>query len=235
MVRENQVILRLPDPTSMQVKAKVSESRINLIRDGMPVSIRIDAFGDEILEGSVTRVNKYAEPGNWWSSTTKEYATFIKIIDPPPSLRVGLTAEVRIHVESRQEALQVPVQAVYERNGKTFCLVQNGPEWDTREVIISSTNEKTAAIDEEKSEPLKEGELIVLNPRKHLPLFDANKLPKETEQPRMARSEPDSKSAAAKSAESEESAPASASVAVQDTETDASASQGKKEKAEGAE
>lgn len=242
MVRENQVILRLPDPTSMQVKAKVSESRINLIRDGMPVSIRIDAFGDEILEGTVTRVNKYAEPGNWWSSTTKEYATLINIIDPPPSLRVGLTAEVRIHVESRPEALQVPVQAIYERNGKTFCLIQNGPEWDTREVIISSTNEKTAAIDEEKSEPLKEGELIVLNPRKHLPLFDANKLPKEAEQPRMARSVPDSKSAGSKSAastsadsKSEELAPESASVAVKESVTDASASQAKKEKAEGAE
>ena len=189
MVRENQVILRLPDPTSMQVKAKVSESRVNLIKDGMAVSIRIDAFGDEVLDGTVTRVNKYAEPSNWFSSTVKEYATYIKILDPPPSLRVGLTAEVRIHVESRPEALQVPVQAIYERNGKTFCLIQNGTRWDTREVLISSTNEKTAAIDEDKSEPLREGELIVMNPRKHLTLFDANKLPKEqAEPPRVAKS-----------------------------------------------
>ncbi len=189
MVRENQVILRLPDPTSMQVKAKVSESRINLIRDGMSVSIGIDAFGEEVLEGTVTRVNKYAEPSNWFSSSIKEYATFIQISDPPPSLRVGLTAEVRIHVESRPQALQVPVQAIYERNGKTFCLVQNGTQWDTREVFISSTNEKTAAIDEEKSEPLHENEQIVMNPRKHLALFDANKLPKESvEQQRVAKS-----------------------------------------------
>lgn len=188
MVRENQVILRLPDPTSMQVKAKVSESRVNLIRDGMSVSVRIDAFGDDVLEGTVTRVNKYAEPSNWFSSTIKEYATFIQIQEPPPTLRVGLTAEVRIHVESRPEALQIPVQAIYERHGKTFCLIQNGPQWDTREVVISSTNDKTAAIDEEKSEPMRDGELVVMNPRKHLSLFDASKLPKEVqEQQKVAK------------------------------------------------
>lgn len=192
MVRENQVVLRLPDPTSMQVKAKISESRINLIREGMDVSIRIDAFGEEVLSGQVMRVNKYAEAGNWWSGTTKEYATLIKILDPPLSLRVGLTAEVRIHVESRPAALQVPVQAVYERQGKTFCLVQNAMNWDTREVVVSSTNEKTVAIDEEKSEPLEPGEQVVLNPRKHLALFDASKLPKEsTESKKFARSTSD--------------------------------------------
>lgn len=179
MVRENQVVVRLPDPSKMQVKAKISESRINLVREGMDVSIRIDAFGDDVLKGKVVRVNKYAEAGNWWSSSSKDYATFIQILEPPPSLRVGLTAEVRIHVESRPDALQVPVQAVYERGGKTFCLVKNGERWDTREIVVGSTNEKTVAVDEQQSEPLREGEQVVLNPRKHLALFDSSKLPKE--------------------------------------------------------
>src|SRR6185436_8652997 len=67
-------------------------------------------------------------------------------------------------------------------------------QWDTREVFISSTNEKTAAIDEQKSEQLREGESIVMNPRKHLALFDPNKLPKEqAEQPRMAGSKAEKK------------------------------------------
>ncbi|MGE0761410.1 MAG: efflux RND transporter periplasmic adaptor subunit [Pirellulaceae bacterium] len=179
MVRERQAIIRLPDPGKMQVKAKIAESRISSIQEGMPVSIRIDAFGDNFLLGQVSRVNKYAEPGNWWSSTAKEYATIIQIADPPSTLRVGLTAEVRILVEDREDALQIPVQAVYERFGKTFCLVQNGDEWDTREIIVSSTNDKMVAIDEAQSEPLQEDELIVLNPRKHLDLMDSSKLPQQ--------------------------------------------------------
>ncbi len=180
-VRERQVIIRLPDPQAMQVKAKISESRITLISEGMPVSIRIDAFGDEAVSGEVTKVNKYAEPGNFWSASPKEYVTLIKILDPPPELRVGLTAEVQIHVEHRDDALQVPVQAVYERLGKTFCLVQNGTKWDTREIVISSTNDKVVAVDEENSEPLKPGEQLVLNPRKHIDKFDQSRFPEPGE------------------------------------------------------
>lgn len=182
-VRERQVILRLPDPSAMQVKAKISESRINLIREGMPVAIRIDAFGDDTVMGEVTKVNKYAEPGNWWASTGKEYVTSIKIIDPPPELRVGLTAEVQIHVEHREDALQMPVQAVYERLGKTFCLVKAGEGWKTKEIIISSTNDKVVAVDVEQSEPLREGDEVVLNPRRHLDKFDESRFPKPDDVP----------------------------------------------------
>ena len=145
-VRERQVIIRLPDPNNMQIKAKINEARINLVRKGMPVSIVIDAFGDRVLRGEVIKVNKYAEPGNWWSSTAKKYITLIKILDPPLEIRSGLTAEVRIQVDRRESALQIPVQAVYERNGQTFCLVKKGDGWDTRRIAIDSTNEKMVAI-----------------------------------------------------------------------------------------
>lgn len=182
-VRERQVILRLPDPQSMQIKAKISESRITLVHEGMPVTIRIDAFGDQPVAGEVTKVNKYAEPGNFWSASAKEYVTLIKILDPPPELRVGLTAEVQIHIEHRDDALQIPVQAIFERLGKTFCLVQNGDKWDTREIFIKSTNDKVVAVDEARSELIEAGRRVVLNPRKHVEKFDHSRFPVPGEAP----------------------------------------------------
>ncbi len=176
-VKERQVIIKLPDPQHMQVKAKINEARINLVKQGMPVSIRIDAFGDQSLRGEVVKVNKYAEAGNWWSSTAKQYATTIRIVDPPPTLRSGLTAEVRIHVDMRPKALQVPVQAVYEHERRTFCLVKDGKEWETRRVLIASTNDKTIVIDEEKSEKFQPGDQVVMNPRDHVGKFDFARFP----------------------------------------------------------
>ena len=61
MVRERQVIIRLPNADDMQVKATVNEARVTLVRPGLPVSIRVDALKDEVLEGEVTKVNQYAE------------------------------------------------------------------------------------------------------------------------------------------------------------------------------
>ena len=124
-VREQQIVIRLPDPNQMQVKAEINEARINLVQAGQPVTIRIDALGDHSFHGEVIKVNKYAEPGQWWKSTSKEYATYIRILDPPADILTGLTAEVRIHVERSDDVLQLPILSIYETAGRTFCLVQD--------------------------------------------------------------------------------------------------------------
>ena len=126
MVRERQVIIRLPNANDMQVKATVNEARVTLIRSGLPVSIRVDALKDEVIEGEVTKVNQYAEAGGFSTGNIKRYATIVKIKNPPPELRVGMNAEVRIHVERKPNALQIPVQALAELKGHYFTLAKAG-------------------------------------------------------------------------------------------------------------
>ena len=72
-----------------------------------------------------------------------------------------MNAEVRIHVEQEDSALQLPVQALAESRGHYFSLVKSGEEYETREVEIHSTNDKVATIEK----GLAEGEEVVLNPR----------------------------------------------------------------------
>jgi hypothetical protein len=153
----------------MQVKCKVNESQVTLIDVGMPARIQIDALPGLKLRGRVTKVNRYAEPGSWMSSAVKEYATLVKIIDPPDSIRTGMTAATQIFVERLPNALQIPIQAVYEHGGEMYSLVQTGPEsFETRQVTIGSTNEAMAHIEA----GLEEGEKVVLNCRQHLQLMD---------------------------------------------------------------
>ena len=125
LVRERQAIVRLPDPSAMQVKADINESRITLVKVGMPVSIRLDAFGDESLSGDVTKVNEYPEPDSWFSSQVKQYATIIKIHDPPSQIRPGLTAEVKILIDQLEDVLRIPVQAVHEHGGRFYCMLRH--------------------------------------------------------------------------------------------------------------
>ena len=113
VVRERQTIIKLPDPSRMQVKAKVNEQSITLMAEGLAAKVKVSAVPGEML-ARVIRVNKYAEPGSWFSSSVKEYATFIQILDPPSGIRTGMTAEVRIFVEQLPDALQIPVHGIYE-------------------------------------------------------------------------------------------------------------------------
>jgi hypothetical protein len=79
-----------------------------------------------------------------------------------------MNAEVRIHIEQKDDALQVPVQALAQYKGRFFSLVKIGDEYETREVNISSTNDKVATIES----GLNEGDEVVMSPRRAGDLLD---------------------------------------------------------------
>ncbi|MDV6032079.1 MAG: HlyD family efflux transporter periplasmic adaptor subunit [Phycisphaera sp. RhM] len=168
-VRERQEIIYLPDPTKMQVKSRVNESRITLIREGMAVKISVSSIPGLTLKGRVTKVNRYAEPSSFTSSGIKEYAVLIDILNPPENIRTGMTAEVQIFVQQLEDAIQIPIQGLYEHDNRMFALIKEGPEsFRTTKVSIGATNDTMATI----QDGLKEGESVVLNLRQHLDLMD---------------------------------------------------------------
>ncbi|HTN76339.1 MAG TPA: efflux RND transporter periplasmic adaptor subunit [Pirellulaceae bacterium] len=166
-VREGQAILRMPDTRKMQVKAKINESRVTFVRPGQPVTIKIDALDGAVLNGTVKRVSSFAEPTSFFGSNTKQYGTEITILDPPSNIRTGLTAEVNIQIEYANQALQVPVQAVLENAGKTYCLINDGNRWVPQEITIGSTNDKFIRVES----GLSAQQIVAANPRQHLELF----------------------------------------------------------------
>ncbi len=169
IVRERQTLIRLPNPAKMQVKCNVNESRITLLKKGMAAKIRIDALPSVTLIGHVAKVNRYAEPGSWFSSSIKEYAVVVEIVDPPEVIRTGMTASVEVFIQQLPEATQVPIQAVYEHDKKMFALVQKGRQtFETRQVKIAAINDTMASI----TEGLVPGDKAVLNLREHLSLMD---------------------------------------------------------------
>lgn len=161
MVRERQVIIRLPDPKRMQVKAKINEARVSMVAPGQRATIRMDAFPDLELSGNVEKVSEYPAPTNFFNPNVKEYETVIRIDQSPPGLRPGLTAEVKILIERIEDTIHVPVQSVFEHAGRHWCVVRGdgGRGWAAREVEVGSTNDKTVVI----RKGLEVGEEIVLN------------------------------------------------------------------------
>lgn len=169
MVRERQVIIRLPDATKMQVNAKINESRVDYVAEGLPVKVRLDALPGVELDGRVSRVDAYPIPSSWWGSSVKEYGTIVEIDNPPPSIRPGMTAEVAIRVAQIAEAEQVPVHAVFERGGKNWCLTLGpGGKIEPREIEIGITNDKFVVVDA----GLDASDRVVANPRKYLNRVD---------------------------------------------------------------
>lgn len=174
VVRERQVIIRLPDPTQMRVVARINESRVNLVQRGMRAKILLDAFLNHEITGVVEEVSDYPAPTSFWLQNVKEYEAKVRIENPPPGLRPGFTAQVRIRVAEVPNVLQVPVQCVIEHGGKYYCLVVKGQnQLEPREVRLGLTNDKTVIIES----GLQEGEVVVLNAREFRDKVNLPKIP----------------------------------------------------------
>ncbi|NIL96043.1 MAG: HlyD family efflux transporter periplasmic adaptor subunit, partial [Planctomycetales bacterium] len=162
-VREGQAIIRLPDPTQMQVAAEIAEASTKYVRPGMPATIKIRSATGETLRGKVAKVNDYPEPGGWFSTSVKKYGTRVDILDNPGNLKPGLTAEVAIQVDARQDVLQLPLPAVLQHGSKYYCVLKTPNGWQRREVQVGLNNDQAIEI----RQGLQRDDQVIANPRRH--------------------------------------------------------------------
>lgn len=163
-VRERQAIINLPDITRMKVDCRIHESQIAAVRRDLPTRIRIEAFPDTFFNGVVTEVSSVPMSGRWPQMDLREYETEIKLTDGVEilkTLRPGLTAQVEILVDNRDNVLQIPVQSVVAIGGRTFAFVltENGPV--RRDLMVGSSNQSHVEV----KDGVQAGERVVLNPR----------------------------------------------------------------------
>ncbi len=163
-VRERQAIINLPDITQMKVDCRIHESLIGNIRLGLPAYIKVSTSPDRVFKGVVTHVSSVPMSGRWPNMDLKEYETEIKLTDAPEiiqKLRPGLTAQVEIMIDSREDVLQVPVQAVLAVGNKQIAYVLTPAGEERRELVVGQSNQSHVEI----KSGVENGELVIMNAR----------------------------------------------------------------------
>ena len=96
------------DLKAMRVIADIDEADIGQVLEGQRVEFEVDAYPDDIFEGTVTQVRLQ-------STVTSNVVTYEVVIDAPnPDLKLkpGLTANVYIYTVDKQDVLAVPAAAL---------------------------------------------------------------------------------------------------------------------------
>lgn len=158
-VLEGQVLFRLPDPSRMQVVARVNDSRINSVQAGQDVTIRLDTAPDVEIAGKVRQVADFPLPRRW-SQAPIEYEVFIDVIGDNPLVRTGLRAKARIFVERLPEAVQLPVSAIIDRNDRFFVVVARGARRELRAVELGPDNGSHVVV----RDGVQPGESVLIDP-----------------------------------------------------------------------
>jgi multidrug efflux pump subunit AcrA (membrane-fusion protein) len=147
----------------MRVIAKVNENRVEQIKKEMTCSITIDALRGIELTGEVESVSEYPLPSvSRYTSHIKEYATHVLIDNPPDGIRSGMSAKVSVLSERIDQALQIPLTAIFRKNGKAYCLVSivGKDDFALRTLDLGPKNLSKVVI----LKGLQEGEKVLVNP-----------------------------------------------------------------------
>ena len=96
------------DLTDMRVIADIDEADIGGVKDGQRVTFTVDAFPDDVFNGTVTQVRQQATT----ESNVVTYEVVISARNDDLKLKPGLTANVTIFTAEKNNVLAVPSKAL---------------------------------------------------------------------------------------------------------------------------
>ncbi len=121
-------LLTIADMSEINVEVKVDETEIDKVAVGQKAKIKVDAFGDQEIEGEVLQktplaVGKSQTTGGLSTNINvqeaKEFRVVIRLVNLSPdmqsSLRPGMSATAEITTKTENNVIAVPLQAIVEK------------------------------------------------------------------------------------------------------------------------
>jgi multidrug efflux pump subunit AcrA (membrane-fusion protein) len=147
----------LPDLSGMQSVTQINEVDVSKLRKGQDVRVRLDAFADREFTGTVVSVGTIGQQADR-SSSLKTFEVVIGIEGTDPILKPGMTTSNEIVMSTIADTLFIPIEAVFEKEGKTVAYRMSGSSAKQVEVTTGTRNTNAVII----SSGLREGDLVAL-------------------------------------------------------------------------
>jgi len=131
----------------MQIRAKINETDRDNLQAGQAASVQSDALPGETFTARVGALSGLASRGNFFeTSAVRQFDVTFAFDKPDPRLLAGSSVQLVIDGRVVPSALQVPRQAVFEKNGKTFVYIKAGERFERRDVKVTDSTESRAAV-----------------------------------------------------------------------------------------
>ncbi|MBN2320138.1 MAG: HlyD family efflux transporter periplasmic adaptor subunit [Acidobacteria bacterium] len=162
------LVAQIQDSELMEIRSKVIETDRGNLAPGQPVEIWLDSRPMKPFNGRIKSLGSSAF-GSANASTTLELLeslstrSFDAIFELDPDgeqLKLGVTARITIQGENVENALSLPRQAVFQKDGRPIVYVKDAENWNIQNVQIKHLTESRAIL-----EGLDEGtEVALVNP-----------------------------------------------------------------------
>jgi HlyD family secretion protein len=155
-----QGIVTIPEVNRMVVEATVGEAEVHRVRAGQAAEIRVEAFPDLRLTGTVTRVGTLATASAARPFDDKRFDLIITIDPTDAELRPEMSIRADVLVGTRRDVLMVPVTAVFNHQGTRVAYVVTATGTEMRPLEIGEANDRMVEV----VAGLRDGDRVSLQP-----------------------------------------------------------------------
>lgn len=152
-----QKVAEIPRVSAMEAELFVLEVDAGDLVAGLPAELVIEAYPEQVHEAKLTKVDTLAKPRHQEVPVQYFAVTLSLAATDPATMKVGQRVRGTIVLE-QGDALVVPRQAVFERDGRMFVHRQEGTRFEEVEVELGSSSAGRVVIEK----GLAEGDRIAL-------------------------------------------------------------------------
>jgi len=109
------VLMTVSDLSELNAEVKVAEADVLRVAVEQDASVTLEALPEKIFRGRVTEVGASALPQLTAGAAAREFRVEIRLLDPVPGIRPGLTCDAEILVGEQKSVVVVPLQSVVIR------------------------------------------------------------------------------------------------------------------------
>ena len=144
-----EVIMEIPDLSTMRAKLQVDELDSGKIKVGQDVSITVDSIQGRSFTGKVTSIGNILKQASYDrpQMIMEIYADLTNL--DVKTLRPGMSLRATIRVGEHPQAVVIPMTSIEGRDGRSFIQVFNEltKKADWREVRLSTNDGQNAVVE----------------------------------------------------------------------------------------
>jgi HlyD family secretion protein len=145
-VMPNETLITLPDTSEMIAQVRVPESLAGRVAKGLTASVKVDAASGEVFTGQVDSIGVLAE-SSWRDPNRREYTVKILLHNERGiALKPSMRCEATITLGRVEDAVSLPVQAVFTDEAVKFAYVPRGGKFARVPVKIGQRSDAMAEV-----------------------------------------------------------------------------------------
>jgi HlyD family secretion protein len=140
-------IAELPDLSTLYFNTRADEIDRSRLKAGQTAQARVDALPGQEFPCRVEQISTLASldfTASW--PFPRNFEVEVSFLHENPKLRPGMSATARVAVGKIAEAIQIPTQAVFQKDGRAVAFVLRGGKFEARPIQVSQRGEGMVVV-----------------------------------------------------------------------------------------